>query len=66
MLNDKQKLLLKNLKNIKDYWTNSAVEHLRPNADFIASNCEEEYLLLSNKLYSDKDLIAFQKYKMKL
>lgn len=61
MLNDKQKLLFENLKNIKSYWVNTAVENLSPNADLIASNCEEEYKLLSEKLSSVEELFAFQK-----
>lgn len=66
MLTDKQKLLFENLKNIKDYWTNTAVEHLSPNADLIASNCEEEYQFLANKISSDKELLAFRKIQNEL
>ncbi|MGG4438634.1 histidine kinase [Priestia megaterium] len=61
MLNDKQKLLFENLKNIKSYWVNTAVENLSPNADLIASNCEEEYQFLAKKLSSVEELLAFQK-----
>ena len=66
MLNDKQKLLFENLKNIKSYWVNTAVENLIPNADLIASNCEEEYQFLSEKLPQLKNCFPFEKYKMKL
>ncbi|WP_394555720.1 histidine kinase (plasmid) [Priestia aryabhattai] len=61
MLNDKQKLLFENLKNIKSYWVNTAVENLSSNADLIASNCEEEYQFLAEKLSSVEELLAFQK-----
>lgn len=66
MLTDKQKLLFENLKNIKDYWTHTAVEHLSPDADLIASNCEEEYQLLANKITSDEELLAFRKIQNEL
>lgn len=66
VLTDKQKLLFENLKNIKDYWTNTAVEQLSPNADLVASNCEEEYRLLANKISSDKELLAFRKIQNEL
>lgn len=66
MLNDKQKFLFENLKNIKDYWTNTAVENLSPNADLFSSNYEEEYKLLANKIASDKELLAFQKIQNEL
>ena len=29
-MNEKQKLLLQNLKNIKDYWTKAVVDGLNP------------------------------------
>lgn len=61
MITYKQKLLFENLKNIKDIWTDSAVESLRPNADLFSTFFEEEYILLANKLSSERELMAFQK-----
>lgn len=33
----------KNFKNIKDYWTKTAVDNLNPNTDLIWSDYEDEY-----------------------
>jgi hypothetical protein len=61
MINENQKLLLKNLKNIKDYWVDTAIKNIEPDADLIASDCEVEYKLLASKLTSANDLLAFRK-----
>ena len=36
-MNEKQKILLQNLINIKDYWTKTAVDGLYSNTDLIWS-----------------------------
>lgn len=58
---DKQKLLFKNLKNIKDYWVKTGVEHLSPNADLMWSEIEEAYKLLQSKIVSNKEKDAYEK-----
>lgn len=60
-MNDKQKLLLQNLINIKDYWTKTAVDGLNPNTDLIWSDYEDEYKILQTKLTSQEELNAFHK-----
>lgn len=37
-MNEKQKLLLQNLINMKDYWTKTAVDGLNSNTDLIWSD----------------------------
>lgn len=61
--NERQKLLLQNLKNIKDYWTKTAVDGLNPNTDLIWSDYEEEYKILQTKLTSQEELNAFYSSK---
>ena len=58
-MNEKQELLLQNLKNIRDYWTKTAVDGLNPNADLIWSENEDEYKILQSKLESKEELNAF-------
>jgi len=52
-MNEKQKLLLQNLKNIKDYWTKTAVDGLNLNTDLIWSDFRDEYKILQTKLTSE-------------
>ncbi|MEK4485835.1 hypothetical protein MHH81_09570 [Psychrobacillus sp. FSL H8-0484] len=52
-MNEKQKLLLQNLKNIKDYWTKTAVDGLNLNTDLIWSDFRDEYKILQTKLRSE-------------
>ncbi|MFD2043057.1 hypothetical protein ACFSTA_01905 [Ornithinibacillus salinisoli] len=47
-MNEKHILLFKNLKQIKDYWTDTAVDSLNPNTDLIWSESEEEYELFQS------------------
>lgn len=51
-MHKKQKLILHNLKNIKDYWTKAAIDSLNPNSDLIWSENEEQYKILQTKLIS--------------
>ena len=60
-MNEKQKLLLQNLKNIKDYWSKTAVGGLNPNTDLILSDYEDEYKILQTKLTSQEEINAFYK-----
>jgi hypothetical protein len=60
-MNEKQKLLFQNLKNIKDYWVQTSVDSINPNTDLIWSDNEDEYKLLQTKLKSQEELIAFGK-----
>ena len=60
-MNEKQKLLLQNLKNIKDYWTKTAVDGLNPNTDLIWSDYEDKYKILQTKLTSQEEINAFHK-----
>ena len=60
-MNEKQKLLLQNLRNIKDYWTKTAVDGLNSSTDLIWSEYEDEYKILQTKLSSLEELNAFQK-----
>ncbi|MGJ7913800.1 histidine kinase [Neobacillus sp. LXY-1] len=53
--------MFENLKNIKDYWVDTAIKNLEPDADLIASDCENEYKLIANKLTSKTELLAFRK-----
>ncbi|WP_440970756.1 histidine kinase [Peribacillus frigoritolerans] len=58
---EKKQLLLQNLKNIKDYWTKTAVDSLNPNSDLIWSENEDEYKILKTKLLSQEELNAYRK-----
>ena len=60
-MNEKQRLLLQNLINIKDYWTKTAVDGLNSNTDLIWSDYEDEYKILQTKLTSQEELNAFHK-----
>ncbi|MGE7667175.1 histidine kinase [Ureibacillus composti] len=60
-MDKKQKLLLHNLKNIKDYWTKTAIDSLNPNSDLIWSENEDEYKILQTKLISQEELNAYRK-----
>lgn len=60
-MDKKQQLLLQNLKNIKDYWTKTAVDSLNPNSDLIWSENEDEYKILQTKLISQEELYAYCK-----
>lgn len=65
-MNDKQKLLFENLKNIKDYWVKTSVDSLNPNTDLIWSDNEDEYKLLQSKLKTQEELVAFGKIQDEL
>lgn len=58
-MNEKQKLLFQNLKNIKDYWVQTSVDSMNPNTDLCWSDNEDQYKLLQTKLKSQEELIAF-------
>jgi len=58
-MNEKQELLLQNLKSIRDYWTKTAVDGLNSNTDLIWSENEDEYKILQTKLISKEELNAF-------
>lgn len=60
-MDNKQQLLLQNLKNIKDYWTKTAVDSLNVNTDLIWSQNEDEYKILQAKLISQEELNAYYK-----
>ena len=60
-MNEKQKLLFQNLKNIKDYWTTTAVDSLNPNTDLFWSENEDHYKILQTKLKSQEELNAYHK-----
>ncbi len=57
-MNEKQKLLFQNLKNIKDYWTTTAVDGLNSNTDLSWSENEDKYKILQTKLTSQEELNA--------
>jgi hypothetical protein len=65
-MNDKQKLLLQNLKNIKDYWVKTSIDSLYSNTDLIWSDNEDEYKLLQSKLKSQEELNALWKIQDEL
>lgn len=65
-MNEKQQLLLQNLKNIKDYWTKTAVESLNPRSDLIWSEHEDEYKNLQTKLTSKEDLNDYTKVQSEI
>lgn len=60
-MNEKQTFLLQNLKQIKDYWTNTSVDSLNPSSDLIWSKNEEEYKLLQTKINTPDELSAYRK-----
>jgi hypothetical protein len=65
-MNEKQKLLFQNFKNIKDYWVKTSVDSLNPNTDLIWSHNEDEYKLLQTKVKSQEELVAFSKIQNEL
>ena len=60
-MNEKQMLLLQNLKNIKDCWTTTAVESLNPNTDLFWTENEDDYKILQTKLTSMEEFNAYRK-----
>lgn len=58
---DKQKLLFKNLKDIKDYWVKTGIEGLNPSEDLIWSEFEKAYKLLQRKIVNDNKKNAYEK-----
>lgn len=59
---DKQKLLFKELRSIKDYWTNTIAGHLNQNAEIPPWNeLKHDYLLLQKKISTEEELDAFKK-----
>ena len=58
-MNEKQKLLVQNLKNILDYWTDTSVDSLNPNAALFWSENEVAYKILQTKLTSKEELNAY-------
>lgn len=58
---DKQKLLFKNLKDIKDYWVKTGIKGLSPDADLMWSEFEEAYKLLKSKIVIDTEKNAYEK-----
>lgn len=65
-MNDQQKLLLQNLKNIKDYWVKTSVDSLNPNTDLIWSDNENAYRLLQSKLITQEEVVSFRKVQDEL
>ncbi|ANC78532.1 histidine kinase [Fictibacillus phosphorivorans] len=65
-MNDKQKLLFDNLKNLKDYWVKTSVDSLNPNTDLIWSDNENEYKILQSKIKTQEELVAFAKIQDEL
>ena len=60
-MNEKQMLLFQNLKNIKDYWTTTAVDSLNPNPDISPFENEDDYKILQTKLSSQEEINAYRK-----
>lgn len=58
---NKQELLFKRLKSIKDYWVNISEEGLQENADLIWSDFAGEYKLIGKKLDSEEAKEAYKK-----
>ena len=58
-MNEKQKLLFQNLKNIKDSWTTIAVDGLNPITDLSWSENEDEYKILQTRITSQEEINAF-------
>ncbi|WP_261384274.1 histidine kinase [Planococcus sp. CPCC 101016] len=58
---DKQELLFKQLKEIKDYWVETANDGLNEDQDMIWSQVEEEYKVLRTKITSQAEREAYQK-----
>jgi len=54
-------LLFQNLKNIKDYWTTTAVDSLNPNPDISPFENEDDYKILQTKLSSQEEINAYRK-----
>lgn len=52
---DEQKMLLENLKSIKDYWVNESVSSLLPDADLSWSEHESEYRLLQSRMANESE-----------
>lgn len=61
-MNDKQELLFQNLKSIKDFWTESAVDDLNSNTDLITwTDVEESIKTMQQKLSSQEEQEAYRK-----
>ena len=57
---DDQQLVFQNLKRIKDYYIETAIESLDPGTDLIWTNFEEEYRLLQSMINTEGKL-AYRK-----
>lgn len=58
---EKQTWVFEQLKEIKDYWVNAAVEGLDTKADMVWPGLEEEYRILQKNLQHPEERAAYQK-----